>query len=206
MTSLDLIYSFGQGEVNLETNSSVGNCASIGLIKASIDIFGLNNLFVISQEEDNYSVTLKDGSSVHFTQNELDRSNEVIGFRLNKDFPEKITLFREIFEYAQICMCIMTKKVMLNGESGKGIGNFESALIALNDGANTPSLPKKLGLQDYFSQPKWFLSTSDKGMIGWLNGHTVFISQGYYDYYGNPKKVKLFTPYKRRMKLHGAKI
>jgi hypothetical protein len=201
MNNFDIIKSFGQGTVNLDIKSSLGNCASIGLIKASIEIFGLNNLFQISKDEDNYSVDLKDGTSINFNQNELNRSNEVIGFRLNEDIPEKLILFREIYEYAQICMCIMTKKVMIDGEAGEGIGDFESALVALNDGANTPTLPSKLGLQKYFSQPTWFLPTSNKAMIAWLRGHTVYMSQGYYDDYGKCKKITWRTPYIRRMRI-----
>jgi hypothetical protein len=114
--------------------------------------------------------------------------------------PEKLDLYKRIYAYAQLAMCIMTKHVIEIGEAGRGQGDFENALIAINDGANTENLPKVLGLQDYFSRPKWGMSKRRKAMIGWLKGHTVYLSQGWYDYYGKPKKIR-FYKYPKRMRL-----
>lgn len=200
ITNIDLIESFAQGEVNLPlTNGSVGNCASIGLIKASIEVFGLNNVFTLEKNDNNFQVTFKNNISVTFTEMELERSNEVADFKLNETNPEKLILYKSIRDYAQIALCAMVKRVMEIGEAGDGIGDFENALIALNDGANSPSLPEKLGLEDYNLQKGVFSGAKEKGMFGWFKGHTVYISQGVRDNYGKvstdtwryPKKIKI---------------
>lgn len=200
ITNIDLIKSFAQGEVNLPlTNGSVGNCASIGLIKASIEVFGLNNVFKHEKIEENYYVTFKNNITVSFTDIELKRSNEVAGFKLNESEPEKLLLYKSIRDYAQIALCAMVKRVIEIGEAGDGIGNFENALIALNDGAHSPSLAKKLGLENYYLSKGVFSGAKGKGMFGWFRGHTVYISQGVRDNYGKvssdtwryPKKIQI---------------
>lgn len=200
MTNIDLIKSFKQTKVNLPSVSSLGNCASIAMIKASIEVFGLNNIFDYEKVGNVYKVVLKDGTKLSFTESELSRSNEVIGFELNIHDTNKLQLFQSIYAYACLCMCVMTKRVMEIGEAGDGIGDFEAALMALNDGANTPSLPEKLGLQNYFTSPG-FHNKSNIGMMGWLNGHTVYMSNKYYDNYGTPQKIKAFNKYFRRMRI-----
>ena len=203
MTNVDLIKSFKQGAVQLKSTSSLGNCASIAIIKASIEIFGLNNLFEHSKETNVHRIVLKDGTELTFSDEELLRSNNVVDFQLNEEEEEeeedKIELFKKIHEYSQFAICAMTKRVMEIGEAGQGQGNFEDSLRALNDGANTPNLPKALGLQSYFTNPKYYMSVRNKGMIGWLSGHTVYISQKYMDYYGSPQRIRFKYP--RRMRI-----
>jgi hypothetical protein len=182
MTHIDIIKAFGQGQVNLPgATGSLGNCASIALIKAGIEVFGLGNLFQLNQSEGDYQVKFKNGITVSFTQSELDRSNHVADFRLNESEPENLVLYRSIRDYAQIALCAMVKRVMEIGESGHGISDFEKALLALNDGANTPSLPEKLGLENNILPKKMFRNAKGKGLIGWLKGHTVYISHSVRD-------------------------
>jgi len=199
-TNIELIESFAQGEVNLPPPmGTVGNCASIALIKASIEVFGLNNVFKHEKTGDTYKVTFKNNRIVTFTVNELSRSNDVAGFVLNTKNPAKLELYTSIHDYAQIALCSMVKRVMEISEAGEGKGDFEKALRALNDGANSPSLPEKLGLEEYSYRKGWLGGASGKGMFGWLKAHTVFISQGVRDDYGKvssdtwryPSKVQI---------------
>ncbi|AMS26017.1 hypothetical protein AEM51_02310 [Bacteroidetes bacterium UKL13-3] len=184
-TNIELIESFAQGKVNLPPPmGTVGNCASIALIKASIEVFGLNNVFKLEKTGDTYQVTFKNSKKVTFTEKELARSNEVAGFVLNTKNPSKLELYTSIRDYALIALCSMVKRVMEIGEVGEGKGDFEKALRALNDGANSPSLPEKLGLEEYSYRKSWFSGASAKGTFGWLKAHTVFISQGVRDDYG----------------------
>lgn len=203
MTHIDLIKSFKQTKVNLPSASSLGNCASIALIKAAIEVFGVGNVFQHTIEGEVHHVVLKDNTELSFTKAELERSNSVIGFKLNEDEPDKLELYKSIWEYAQLCMVVMTKRVMQIGEAGKGKGDFEAALLALNDGANTPSLPKRLGLQNYFTSPG-LLKRKHRAMMGWLKGHTVYMSKKYYDKYGTPTKIKKFNRYPKRMRIINA--
>ena len=199
-TNIELIESFAQGEVNLPPPmGTVGNCASIALIKASIEVFGLNNVFKCEKAGDTYQVTFKNNKKVTFTEKELARSNDVAGFVLNTTNPSKLELYTSIRDYAQIALCSMVKRVMEIGEAGDGKGDFEKALRALNDGANSPSLPEKLGLEEYSYRKGWLSGASAKGTFGWLKSHTVFISQGVRDDYGKvssdtwryPSKVQI---------------
>lgn len=204
-TNIELIESFAQGEVNLPPPmGTVGNCASIALIKASIEVFGLNNVFKLLKTGDTYQVTFKNSKKVTFTEKELARSNEVAGFELNTTNPSKLELYTSIRDYAQIALCSMVKRVMEIGEAGEGKGDFEKALRALNDGANTPNLPEKLGLEDYCLGKKWFRDASGEGLLGWLSGHTVYISQGVRDKYGKVSSDVLKYP--KRMQIVENKI
>lgn len=199
-TNIELIESFAQRDVNLPPpTGTVGNCASIALIKASIEVFGLNNVFKHEKIGYTYQVAFKNSKKVTFTVKELARSNEVAGFVLNTKNPSNIELYTLIRDYAQIALCSMVKSVMEIGEAGEGIGDFEKALRALNDGANSPSLPEKLGLEEYSYRKGWLGGASSKGTFGWLKAHTVFISQGVRDDYGKvasdtwryPSKVQI---------------
>lgn len=160
---------------------TVGNCASIALIKASIEVFGIGNIFKHEKMGDTYQVTFKNNRKVSFTEKELERSIDVAGFEINTLNPTKLELYTSILDYAQIAMCAMVKRVMEIGEAGDGIGDFENALRALNDGANSPSLPEKLGIEEYSYRKGWLSGASGKGMFGWFKSHTVFISQGVRD-------------------------
>lgn len=204
-TNIELIESFSQGDVNLPPPmGTVGNCASIALIKASIEVFGLNNVFMYEKIADTYRVTFKNNRQVSFTEKELARSNDVSGFVLNTKEPSKLELYTSIQKYAQIALCSMVKRVMEIGEAGEGKGDFEKALRALNDGANTPSLPEKLGVEDYCLGKKWHRDANGKGLFGWLKGHTVYVSQGVRDKYGTVARDVLKYP--KRMQIVENKI
>lgn len=197
LSHTDIIKSFRQGTVDL---ASGGNCASIGLIKAAIEVFGVNQVFQLTQETGTYQVTFKNNTSVSFTERELQRTVEAAGFIAQQaEDPMKQPLYDSIFAYAKLCFCAMVKHTMLIGEAGDGKGNFEEALTALNDGAYSPNIHRLLGLEEHARGPKTLMSATGGGMIGWLKAHTVYISHGQFDYYGSPHKLGLRYP--RRMQL-----
>ncbi|MFH1119492.1 MAG: hypothetical protein V1775_06680 [Bacteroidota bacterium] len=199
-TNIELIESFAQGNVILSPPlGTVGNCASIALIKASIEVFGIGNVFRHEKVGDTYQITFKNNRKVSFTEKELERSNDVAGFVLNTKNPAKLELYTSIRDYAQIALCAMVKRVMEIGEAGEGKGDFENALRALNDGAYSPGLSEKLGLEEHSFRKGWLSSASGKGILGWIKAHTVFISQGVRDDYSKvssdswryPNKVQI---------------
>lgn len=184
-SNIEIIESFAQGEVKLPSvKGSVGNCASIALIKASIEVFGLFNVFQYEKIEQVYTVTFKNNHIVSFNQSELERSIYVADFQLNMKNPSKLELYKAIKDYADIALCAMVKRVMEIGEAGEGKNDFEKALIALNDGANSPNIPEKLGLENHYYGKKWYRDSKGKGLFGWFKGHTVYISQNVRDNYG----------------------
>ena len=200
-THLDILQSFKQDKVNLpDPVGEVGNCASVALIKASIEVLGLGNIFKQTKAGDTYQVTFLSGKQVSFTEKELARSTQVAGLKaLKANDPGKQIMYDEIFSCANLCMCAMTKSVMEIGEAGDGIGDFEVALRALNDGANTPNLPYKLGLDDHFLGRKMWRNTSGAGLIGWLKGHTVYISHDVWDDYGTPATNVIRYPFRMQI-------
>jgi hypothetical protein len=208
ISNIDLIRSFSQGEVKLPNSiSSVGNCASIALIKASIEVFGLNKVIDYFVKDDVYFVTLKNAVQLEFTKSQLERCNTVANFQLNSVDPGKFVLYKSIFEYAQILMCTMTVMVSKIGECGDGIGDFESALIAINDGANCTTIPKLLGLENYYigktKMQRFFMSPNNIGMYAWLTNHTVYMSEELYDYHGKVKYIP--NRYPNRIRIVDAK-
>ncbi len=74
----------------------------------------------------------------------------------------------------------------------------------MNDGANTPSLPEKLGLEEYCLSKRWFRNADNIGLFGWFRGHTVYISQGVRDKYGNVSSD--IRRYPKRMQIVENKI
>lgn len=200
VTNIDIIKSFAQGQVNLpNTHGSLGNCASIALIKASIEVFGIDKVFEKEKLGEVYKITFKNNHQIQFTESELERSKLVAGFKLNNKVPAKLELYSSIYNYSNLALCAMVKRVMEIGEAGMGKGDFEKALLALNDGAVTSDLPEKLGLESHCLHLRNFNKSNGKGVIGWRGGHTVYISQRKRDDRGSPKSDLILFP--RRMQI-----
>ncbi|MFT7352466.1 MAG: hypothetical protein ACI9XR_002250 [Flavobacterium sp.] len=203
--STNLIRAFYQGEINIPfEKNNVGNCAAIALIKASIEVFGLNNVIDYYCSNGVYFVTLKNGVKLNFTQFDLNRSNYVANFQFKPVDPTTYSLFNSIYQYAQLLMCTMAVVVAKEGLNSKIIGEFENALEVLNDGPNPKYLPTLLGLEEFCIGNTWkerFLMKSDTGQIAWFNRHTVFMSKKEFDLFGSvghflhrfPNRIKIST-------------
>lgn len=197
LTNLDLIQAFRQGQVDLDEG---GNCAAVALIKAAIEVFGLDNVFTQTKEENTFHIVFKNDTKVSFTQAELDRSIKAAGFANQAtNFPDKTVRYNEIYQYATICFCAMVKKVMEIGEAGDGKGNFEDALEALNDGAVTEAIPALLGLEDHFIPNKRLMKANKPGIVAWSAQHAVYMSNGLWDKSGKPANVWLKYPNRIRI-------
>lgn len=205
---IDLIQSFGQGEVNLSPenkNTKAGNCVSIGYLKAAIEVFGINNIFEHYLHDDTYSIKLKDSSRFSFSQTELNKSILAADFSTLKRpknlSPDKLKQYDEILKYAQIGFCVIVKNYQLKKST-----SFLEALDEINQGLNVRCFPKLLGLQNYTEYQGWKGNDASRsGEVGWFKNHVVFTSNGVVDYYGEfhkkkprryPKRIKIFsTPF-----------
>lgn len=164
------------------------NCASIALIKAAIEVFGIHKVFEVNLLDGLYSVKLKNGLEVSFTTLELQDSIRVANFQKSKDTTaDKQAIYNELIEYGRLCYAVMVA-TYASIELKKKEFSFAVALSRLNNGANSNFIDKYLGLEDYTSNGRGDLT--GPGIYAWFSRHTVYVSHGYYDYYGDVRKYR----------------
>src|SRR4051812_46546446 len=118
LSSDKIFESFKQGERT--------NCSSIAFIKASLNIYGLDNLFVTEKTNDSlYKITLKNNASFNLKIDELNKakfSADFVFIKTNED-SEKIK------EYAILTYAVMAKyKQIIDKQK-----TFDKALEDLED-------------------------------------------------------------------------
>jgi len=178
-----LFTSFKQGERP--------NCASIALIKASLNVYGLNNLFDIEKvDNDNWKVTLKNNESFTLNNEEIGKARKSADFVIIHDDDEN----RKIVEYAVLTYAVMAKYMqIIDGEK-----DFDSALYDLETGAYTPTVYKYLGFKvgKQIVKLKRLSGGSYSGLVAWSSAHAVFACDRYMDYHG--VKTPLWFKYSGR--------
>lgn len=182
-----LFKSFKQGERT--------NCASIALIKASLEVFGINNLFLItSSSGDTIKVTLKDNSKVVITAENLKSAEISAGFVLIEDNPQS----REIMRYSILTYAIMARYKM---DLEKRHKTYQEALEELEYGAFAGDVYKYLGYKrgNQVVRHKRFTGGNLCGLIAWSPAHAVYACNGYMDYYG--RKKPLWAKYSGRIQI-----
>jgi hypothetical protein len=187
LSSDKIFESFKQGERT--------NCSSIAFIKASLNIYGLDNLFVSEKlNDDLYKITLKNNASFNLNSNEIQKAKTSAGFVYIKDNcdSEKIT------DYAELTYAVMAKyKQIIDKEA-----TFDKALEDLEDGTvYTPTIYKYLGftLGKQIQKLKKESGTDYCGVVAWSKVHAVFVCGEFMDYYGNKKSLWIKYPSRFRI-------
>ena len=182
LSSQKIFESFKQGERT--------NCSSIAFIKASLNVYGLDNLFVTDTVNNNvFKITLKNNDSFDLKSEELDRARISAGFVYIKDNcdTEKIT------DYAVLTYAVMAKyKQIIDRES-----TFDKALEDLEDGTvYTPTIYKYLGFSVGKQVQKLKRESGSEfcGVVAWSKAHAVFVCEEFMDYYGNKKSIWIKYP------------
>jgi len=182
LSSDKIFESFKQGERT--------NCSSIAFIKAALNIYGLDNLFVIDKNNDgSHKITLKNNATFNLKEDEISKATESAGFVYIKDNcdSEKIT------NYAILTYAVMAKyKQIIDKES-----TFDKALEDLEDGAvYTPTIYKYLGFTIGKQVQKLKRESGSEfcGVVAWSNAHAVFVCEEFMDYYGNKKSIWIKYP------------
>lgn len=181
-----LFKSFRQGERT--------NCASIALIKASLEVYGLNNLFRIDSADVNaMRVTLKDNSTLLLSKLELSSAAQSAGFVLIDSTQES----RDILRYAVLTYGIMAKHKQ-NIEDYK---TYEEALEELEYGADASEVYTYLGFKKgkQVVRHRRFTGGYLCGLIAWSPAHAVYACNGYMDYHG--RKKPLWAKYSGRLQV-----
>lgn len=174
MYNKDLIQAFKQGV-------RTGNCVAIATIKASIEVFGLNNVFYHQWDKDLCKVVMRDGYELEFTKNE---------FEIGKKSSEFILLGRkDIFEYANLCFTAMVKRAQLEENDEWVDMSFESAARTLNNGEDYLEGSHWIGLRQNVRSIGRRYIWHYKGVFGASKKHCFFVSKKYEDSYGKAKEI-----------------
>lgn len=187
INSEKLFKSFRQGERS--------NCASIALIKASLEVYGMNNLFVVnSNENDTIKVTLKNNSRVKLALNELALAEKSAGFIIIDDNQDS----RDILKYAVLTYAVMAKHKQ---DIEKKYSIYQEALDDLEYGAFAGDVYKYLGFEKgkQVVRHKRFTGGKLCGLIAWSPAHAVYACGGYMDYHGTKKP--LWAKYSGRIQI-----
>ncbi|OIV40419.1 hypothetical protein [Flavobacterium johnsoniae] len=182
LSSDKIFESFKQGERT--------NCSSIAFIKASLNVYGLDNLFAAEQINDSlYKIKLKNDAEFNLKSEEIDKAKVSAGFIYIKDNCES----EKITDYAVLTYAVMAKyKQIIDKES-----TFDRALEDLEDGAvYTPTIYKYLGfkLGKQIQRLKRQSGSEYCGVVAWSKAHAVFVCEEFMDYYGNKKSIWIKYP------------
>lgn len=182
LSSDQIFESFKQGERT--------NCSSIAFIKASLNVYGLDNLFVTEKINDNLQkITLKNDASFELNSQEINKAKISAGFIFIKDNCES----EKITDYAVLTYAVMAKyKQIIDKEA-----TFDRALEDLEDGAvYTPTIYKYLGfkLGKQIQKLKRQSGSEFCGVVAWSKVHAVFVCEEFMDYYGNKKSIWIKYP------------
>lgn len=182
LSSDKIFESFKQGERT--------NCSSIAFIKASLNVYGLDNLFISEKVNDSLQkITLKNDASFNLKNAEIERAKISAGFVFIKDNCES----EKITDYAVLTYAVMAKyKQIIDKES-----TFDRALEDLEDGAvYTPTIYKYLGfkLGKQIQKLKRQEGSEFCGVVAWSTAHAVFVCEDFMDYYGNKKSIWIKYP------------
>jgi len=179
MDNKELIKAFKQG--------GTGNCVSIAIIKAGIEIFGINNIFQHEWENDICKVIMRDGVEVEFSKAEFESSVELSKFQLLNN--------EDVFNYATLCFATMIKRAQIEENDNIPNMTFEKAAETLNKGEYYLEGPHWLGLRHNIRSIGRRFIWQYKGVIGGSRKHCFFASQGYEDNYGDIDRI---SPTERR--------
>lgn len=182
LSSDKIFESFKQGERT--------NCSSIAFIKASLNVYGLDNLFENEKLSDNlYKITLKNNASFNLNNDELNKAKRSADFVYIKDNLDS----EKIVEYAILTYAVMAKyKQIIDKED-----TFDSALEDLEDGSvYTPTIYKYLGFKIGKQVEKLKRESGSEycGVVAWSTAHAVFVCEDFMDYYGNRKSIYIKYP------------
>jgi hypothetical protein len=168
-----LITCFKQGEK--------GNCASVALIKASISVYGINNVFSESPLSDSsFEITLQNGKKYTLTASDLLKAEKSADFNKQSDCDD------EIIKYANKCYAIMAKV----RQEIEGFDSYEDALKMLERGAYTPTVYIYLGLEKNVKPFRRRTNVSNEcGVVVWRLKHAAFYCKGIMDDHGRKREL-----------------
>ena len=175
ITTREMILSFRQG--------GAGNCVSIAVIKAGIQIFGVNELVLFEQQSDGVlSFIMKDGFEGTLTEHELNQAKNGSKFILQNN--------EEIYNYANLCFASMSKRAFM--EHNENADTFQKAIATLNNGEYYFMGADWLGLRHHKRAIGLKYVWSNAGVVGASAKHCFFCSEGLVDDHGTIDPIRFF--------------
>jgi hypothetical protein len=168
MNNKDLIKSFKQG--------GTGNCVSIAIIKASIEIFGLDGVFESTWNDQNCDVIMRDGFELTFTIEEHEIATNASKFELLEN--------KEVFDFANLAFTAMVKRAQMEDNDGNENMSFLEAIDSLNKGELYLEGPHWLGVRQHMRSIGRRYIWQYRGVIGASSKHCFFASKRFEDNYG----------------------
>lgn len=168
--STNLITAFKQG--------GTGNCVSIAIIKASIEIFGMDKVVIYSKNENGYNITMKDGYQLKLTYSELEIASKKSFFQNGTN--------DNILEYANFLFGAMAKRAQEENNDGNLDMSYQQATDTLNNGEYYLEGPHWLGLRHHIRYIGRKYCSQYPGVVRASKSHCAFITFGVEDNYGKP--------------------
>ncbi len=176
MDTKDIIASFRQSETS-------GNCVTVAVIKASVEVFGLTGVFkTINREPDQTTVTQRDGITLTVTNEEFDLASSKSEFVLGGN--------KQLYDFANFAFAIMAKRAQRAHH--EGAITYEEAIDALLNGESYSKGPEWLGLEQYVQKIRKQDIWKFAGVVGASEKHCFLASFGWQDVYGKPDKISQF--------------
>jgi hypothetical protein len=172
MTTSEIIKSFRQG--------GTGNCVSIAVIKAAIQVFGADKVVHFQpSEDDGFAFTMRDGFEAMLTK------SEIVEARSSSKF---LSLENEsIYTCANLCFASMSKRALL--EENENASSFTEAIATLNNGEYYYLGADWLGLKHHKRALGLKYIWNNIGVVGASPKHCFFCSEGIVDDYGAPNRI-----------------
>ena len=158
-----------------------GNCVTVSAIKAAMAKFGQSPTDIfkeVRKEPDGYQVTMRDGYTLHLSQQELKDAARGSMF-VGRD--------KEVLKDAHFLFAVSAKRAQLENNDGYAARSFKHAVRSLNDGEDEYGPGEgllRLGLSRHIeSVPVSELAAGELGMVN-RRGHSVAVINGVEEFYG----------------------
>lgn len=161
-----------------------GNCSTVSAIKAMIQRYGKKQTDIfkdVKETQDGLHITLKDGSEVSLTRQEIEEADRHSGFKGNDP---------EMKRTAIIAYAVSAKKAQeANHENSQG--DFSKALDSLDNGEATQDAFIRLGMKDHIR--KGTVSDLENGQLGIIEkdvagpgtAHSMVVIGGIEEHWGS---------------------
>jgi len=155
-----------------------GNCITVSAIKAAMMRYGQKPTDVykeVKETSKGYEVTMRDGTTVPLTKDELKQAAAHAGFK--GDDPAMIT-------DANFMYAVSAKRAQLENNDGTAKQSFTAALNSLNDGEYAREGLDRLGLKGLYRQATMDDLRSSKVGTVEFGGHSMAVINGRMELWG----------------------